>query len=83
MTLEAKVKSLLEVHGVCRSQELSDWKGDTDLPKPLADFYRNVGPVDIIVPGYGNPTTIYSLANLWESQVGYGLDGMTTFNPAV
>ncbi|MEM1211422.1 MAG: hypothetical protein AAGI68_03905 [Planctomycetota bacterium] len=40
-------------------------------------FYRDVGPVDITIEGYGNPTFIPSLSGLWEHQAGYRWNGLT------
>lgn len=64
-----RVCELLRAHGGVRSQSPLDWNGDTPLPECLATFYREVGPVDITIEGFGSSTLIPSLSNLWQSQV--------------
>ncbi|MEL6109106.1 MAG: hypothetical protein AAFU85_24125 [Planctomycetota bacterium] len=70
--LDASLASrLLTEHGKCEGQDQSAWSGDFPLPEPLVAFYRDVGPNDITIGGYGNPTFMPSLARLWEHQRGY------------
>ena len=71
------VRELLRVHGSVEQQDSADWKGLFPLPGALAAFYRDVGPVDITIEGYGNPTYLPSLAHLWEHQAGYRWNGAT------
>lgn len=56
---------------VFRAQTVSEWAGTFDLPQPLADYYAELGPVDVHIPGYGNPYFLPSLASLWKFQSGY------------
>ncbi len=70
-------RELLSRHGACVPQDVSGWDGPFDLPDPLRRFYADVGPHNIDVVGYGNSTTLPSLAHLWERQAGYRWDGLT------
>lgn len=86
MVDSARVRHLLARHGTCRSQDSAEWCGQVTLPLPLATFYRDVGPVDIAIPGYGNPIVLPCLARLWAYQTGYRWDASSgaqseTWNP--
>jgi len=70
-------RNRLSRHGVCAPQEPEAWGGAIELPAAIAAFYSNVGPVNINIEGYGNPTTLPSLENLWERQSGYRWNGLT------
>lgn len=65
------VRGLLAKHGECRSQSASAWTGDFELPVEIANFYREIGPLDVNIEGFGNSTYMPSLAKLWELQAGY------------
>ncbi len=78
MLTPTRVRELLEVHGTCRSQEASEWTGDIPLPDALAVFYREVGPDNITIEGYGNPIFIPSLSQLWDRQTSYRWNGLTS-----
>ncbi len=67
----SRVIELLRAHGEVRSQSPLSWNGDIPLPPHLATFYREVGPVDITIEGYGGSTLIPSLSRLWEHQAGF------------
>jgi hypothetical protein len=71
LTSAAWVKEALAVHGAVAPQPASDWGGRGDLPNSVAGFYQQVGPVNITIPGYGNPYFLPSLNQLWEHQMGY------------
>ena len=71
MVTPARVRELLELHGTCEPQDQSEWTGNIPLPDAIATFYRDVGPVNITIEGYGNPTFIPRLSQLWERQAGY------------
>lgn len=75
MISSSEVRALLEQHGECRSQSASDWAGEITLPNELERFYHEVGPSKITVPGYGNPTYLPTLAEMWDYQAGYRWDG--------
>ena len=75
MISSTEVRALLGLHGICRSQSASDWVGEISLPSELKQFYREIGPSKITVPGYGNPSYLPSLSELWEYQEGYRWDG--------
>ncbi|MEM9283800.1 MAG: hypothetical protein AAGA96_18415 [Verrucomicrobiota bacterium] len=77
MIASSTVRELLEAHGSCRSQSVDEWTGSIALPDSLARFYAEVGPVGVEVKGYGNPTYLPSLAELWDHQVGYRCDGVS------
>src|SRR5688572_30311796 len=72
-----RVKELVGKHGDLRSQPAEEWKGAFPLPQTLARFYRDIGPLDITIEGYGNPYFLPSLTRLWEFQAGYRWDGVT------
>jgi hypothetical protein len=74
MTCEA-IRTAVRGHGRVRRQSPREWLGRVPLPDRLADFYLDVGPDDVTIPGFGNDYQIPSLANLWSFQVGY------RFNP--
>lgn len=69
---QAKQSLLLSYpDSVFRAQTVSEWVGTFDLPQPVADYYAELGPVDVHIPGYGNPYFLPSLASLWKFQEGY------------
>ena len=72
-----RARELLSRHGQCTPQDAADWTGPILLPEPIVEFYRNVGPLDIEIVGYGNPSFIPSLATLWDRQAGYRWDGIS------
>jgi hypothetical protein len=56
---------------VLRPQASSDWRGEFLLPDPVAEYFRELGPVDVSIQGYGNPYFLPSLSQLWSFQAGY------------
>lgn len=70
-----RVRELLGNHGDLTWQDEVAWSARIPLPDDLATFYREVGPVDITIEGYGNPTFIPSLQRLWDFQAGYRWHG--------
>jgi hypothetical protein len=71
-----RVRELLSRHGALRPQGPEDWEGEFPLPEPLEAFYREVGPVNVTIEGYGNPCFLPSLAALWRFQEGYRWNGI-------
>jgi hypothetical protein len=71
MVTEEKARRLLTVHGETSPQSPGDWQGSFPLPPCLEKFYREVGPIDITIEGYGNPYFLPRLASLWSFQAGY------------
>jgi len=47
------------------------WRGDFPLPKTVVEYFADFGPVNVSIPGYGNPYFLPSLAGLWDHQAGY------------
>lgn len=72
-----QVRLLLAEHGEVRTQFADEWIGQISLPNEVADFYREVGPCNITIAGYGNPYFLPSLAHLWNYQAGYRWNGLT------
>lgn len=72
-----KARELLQAHGDLREQPASDWNGEIPLPRPLIDFYREVGPDNITIPTDGNDYFLPRLADLWSFQAGYRWNGIT------
>jgi hypothetical protein len=72
-----RARNLLAEHGHVRSQLISDWGGSILLPVKVADYYDQVGPVDITIRGYGNPYFLPRLEKLWDFQAGYRWNGIT------
>ena len=72
----SRVVELLRSHGEVRSQQPSAWKGTIPLPEAIASFYREVGPVNITIEGYGSPAFIPSLSELWDLQKGHRADAV-------
>src|SRR5262249_27440082 len=70
-------KRLLAIHGEVRPQSPSDWTGAFPLPQAVERFYREVGPADVTIEGYGNPYSLPSLADLWQFQAGYRWNGLS------
>ena len=70
MVTSEQARELLSQHGVCLEQSPSDWTGSVALPEDLEQFYIEVGPRNIEIVGYGNPTFIPSLAELQPYQPG-------------
>ena len=56
---------------VFRPQPRSDWQGEFPLPHPVAEYFAELGPVDVWIRGYGNPYFLPSLSGLWSFQAGY------------
>jgi hypothetical protein len=77
MLSTARVRQLLQEHGTLVPQSASEWSGQFPLPDVLSRFYQEVGPVDILIEGYGNPFFLPRLSALWEFQAGYRWDGLT------
>jgi hypothetical protein len=76
ITMET-VRELLARHGTVRPQHKSEWSGPFKLPAALVEYYGYVGPVDITIPGYGDPFFVPSLESLWEYQSGYRYNTLT------
>ncbi len=72
-----RVRELLELHGTCQRQDSSEWMGKIPLADAIAEFYADLGPMDITIEGYGNPTFIPCLSRLWDHQAGYRWNGLT------
>lgn len=66
----------IEGHTI-RAQDRTLWRGELELPTSLVDYYRDFGPLDLGLSGYGNDYFLPSLAALWEHQAGYRWDGVT------
>jgi hypothetical protein len=73
----SQARALLAEHGIVRPQVKSEWQGTILLPSDIAAYFEQIGPVDVIIPGYGNPTKLPSLTNLWQFQAGYRWNGIT------
>ena len=56
---------------VLRLQPPSDWLGEFPLPVLVAEYFAELGPVDVWIRGYGNPYFLPSLSGLWHYQAGY------------
>jgi hypothetical protein len=54
-----------------RLQPPSDWLGEFPLPDLVAQYFAELGPVDVWIRGYGNPYFLPSLSGLWLFQSGY------------
>jgi hypothetical protein len=62
---------------VFRAQAPAEWQGDFLLPNRLIEYFRDFGPVDVTINGYGNPYFLPRLAQLWTFQAGYRYDPRT------
>lgn len=60
-----------------RQQCSNDWRGDFPLPSAVAEYFEELGPVDVWIRSYGNPYFLPSLAKLWGHQIGYSTHGLT------
>jgi hypothetical protein len=56
---------------VFRPQSRTNWQGEFPLPDPVAEYFAEMGPVDVWIGGYGNPFYLPSLSGLWRFQAGY------------
>jgi hypothetical protein len=54
-----------------RSQPHTDWQGEFPLPEAVAEYFRELGPVDVTINAYGNPYFLPCLSQLWTFQAGY------------
>ncbi len=72
-----RAKALLAKHGQTRPQPAQLWKGPFPLPSPLETFYREVGPLDVEIPGPANDIFLPGLGELWTFQAGYRWNGRT------
>jgi hypothetical protein len=71
MSLADVARESLAKHGKVKLQPASDWTGTIGLPPGVAQFYHEVGPVDITIESFGNPYFLPRLSGLWEFQTGY------------
>lgn len=77
MISSVHLKELLSEFGSLQSQAASEWTGELSLPNEIAEFYNEIGPVELYIEAYGNPFYIPRLSKLWEFQAGYRWNGMT------
>ena len=70
-----RVSNALRGHGELRSQPASDWTGPIPLPSELERYYREIGPVDLLIDGLGDPFFLPALASLWTFQTGHRFQG--------
>jgi hypothetical protein len=56
---------------VFRPQECTNWQGEFPLPDAVVEYFREFGPVDVTIDGYGNHYFLPSLSQLWSFQAGY------------
>jgi hypothetical protein len=75
MVMGELARTLLATHGKLRSQPAEDRTGDFPLPLAVADFYREVGPVNVTIEVGGNPVFLPRLSRLWKHQEGYRFVG--------
>jgi hypothetical protein len=71
MDCTEKAKKAFAKLGDIKSQSAKLWEGPFELPNALAEFYLNIGPSSILVPGIGNDYFFPDLAGLWKYQEGY------------
>ena len=62
---------------IFRPQLAVDWQGQFPLPDAVAEYFTQLGPVDVWIRAYANPYFLPSLAHLWGHQTGYSTDGIT------
>lgn len=77
MLTSENAKTLLALHGEVRAQPPSEWKGTFAIPPAVEIFYRDVGPVDVLIEAHGNPFFLPRLARLWDFQAGYRWNGVS------
>jgi hypothetical protein len=77
MATAEQARQLLSLHGPLQSQPPSEWSGPFALPAYIERFYREVGPLDVCVPSYGNSFFLPSLSRLWPFQAGYRWNGLS------
>ena len=70
-----QARAMLAGHGRLRPQSAEDWAGDFPLPSAVADFYREVGPVNLTIEVGGTPVFLPRLSKLWKHQDGYRFVG--------
>src|SRR5438309_2976793 len=56
---------------IFRPQAGTDWQGEFPISDAVAEYFRDFGPVDVTIDGYGNPYFLPSLSHLWTFQAGY------------
>ena len=59
-----QARASLAAHGRLKSQPVEDWSGDFELPVAVADFYREVGPVNVSIKTGDNPIVLPRLGKL-------------------
>jgi hypothetical protein len=77
MATAEQARQLLSLHGETQPQPPGDWSGTFLIPAAIEQFYRDVGPADIRIVGYGNPYFLPRLASLWTFQAGYRWNGLS------
>ena len=75
MVTAEQARASLAAHGRLKSQPIEDWSGDFELPPSVADFYHEVGPVNVAIETGGNPIVLPRLSKLWKLQDGYRFVG--------
>ncbi len=58
-------------------QSVVDWNGPFALHPDVVEFYTAVGPLNVLLPAYGDPCFLPRLADLWSYQAGYRWNGLT------
>ncbi len=80
MLTPEKVVLYLSQHGTCKSQASNLWQGELALPEHLVNFYQQVGPENISIPGGLDNYFLPSLFRLWKFQEGYSWNNLTAKN---
>jgi hypothetical protein len=62
---------------VFRPQSVGDWNGEFPLPEAVVEYFAEFGPVNVWIPGYGNPYFLPALSKLRAHQTGYRTHGIT------
>src|SRR5262245_30438880 len=71
------LRALVAKHGTVRPQPAAEWTVDFPPPPHLAQFYSDIGPLDVTIAAYGNPFFLPALSALWEFQEGYRWNSIT------
>lgn len=77
MATAEQARLLLKPHGTVRPQLPGVWKGKIPLPAQVERFYREVGPVDLIIESGGDTFFLPRLSALWKFQAGYRWNGLS------
>jgi len=73
----SKILELINAFGELSPQEIDNASMEEYSHEEIAEYYKEIGPVDLYIPGHGNDYYLPSLKSLKLFQSGYSFDPIT------